>query len=161
VSLSGRIARANVPRMTRALPALACAILAVGCGDNALPPDDSNESDAAPELPRTCPLGHEDKILFTQADGCTNDGAVEFCIPAANAQLRTAIETISADMVCAPGGGRARCLASPGLLLCTYPTAYPAQCVASDGAMTDAVWADMCEIAAQPPIVEIVPMWGE
>jgi hypothetical protein len=99
---------------------------------------------------------HTEKIAFTQADGCGNDGGVEWCIPDNDAALQTQLATISSSIHCAPGGGRAMCSARPSLLLCSYPTAFPAQCSTDHGATTDEVWRDMCEIAALPQVTMIV-----
>jgi hypothetical protein len=107
--------------------------------------------------PPTCAVGDATKIKFTQDQGCGNDGGVEFCIPDNDAVLRTQLTAISSTITCAAGGGRAGCLAVPGLLLCSYPTAFPAQCTSTHGAMTDDVWGDMCQISSLPQITEIVP----
>ena len=107
--------------------------------------------------PATCAVGDANKIKFTQDQGCGNDGGVEFCIPENDAVLRTQLAAISSAITCAAGGGRAGCLRVPGLLLCSYPTAFPAQCTSTHGAMTDEVWGDMCEISNLPQITEIVP----
>jgi hypothetical protein len=138
---------------------LALVILAVGCGDQrshtaidaAITIDTSAD---APHL--TCSTGHEDKIKFDYPTSCGNDGSVEFCIPDNNATVMSEVIAISSTIRCAPGGGRANCSATPGLLLCTYPTTYPGQCLTMYGAMTVDVWADMCELAAIPEIVAIV-----
>jgi hypothetical protein len=70
--------------------------------------------------------------------------------------LREQITAISSTIACGPGGGRAGC-AVPGLFLCTYPTTFPGQCTSVHGAMTDAVWSDMCELSRFPQITQIVP----
>lgn len=106
---------------------------------------------------RVCATGHTDKLAFTYETSCGNDGGVEFCIPANDAATLGAVLGVSSTIACTPGGGRAMCNATPGLLLCSYPTSYPGQCIARYGAMTDAVWADMCQLAALPQITAIVP----
>ena len=134
------------------------AIVVVGCGDQAsgIRIDASVDAppDAAPQL--ACTTGHEDKIEFDYPTSCGNDGSVEFCIPANDASVMSSVAAISSTITCAPGGGRALCLATPGLLLCTYPTQYPGQCLSTHGAMTTDVWADICEIAALPQVTAIV-----
>jgi len=112
-------------------------------------------------VPETCPTGNSAKIKFEQATGCQNDGSVEFCIPDNDAALRAELTAIAPAITCMVGGGRANCLRAPGLLLCFYPTQVPDQCVAQNGAMTAGAWADMCAIAAQSAIVEIVPTFAE
>ena len=143
-----------------ALLALALA-LALGCGDDTadapVTGDAPATTDATPldDAPAgACPTA---EIKFTQATGCVNDGAVEFCIPDGNARLVAQLEAYEMAISCAPGGGRADCLATPNLLLCFYPTRFPQQCEAMHGAMTDPTWQDMCAIAALPEVTAIVP----
>src|SRR5205823_9566823 len=102
-------------------------------------------------------VGDAPQINVTRAQSRGNDGSVEFCIGANDAPLKSELTSISVSIHCAPGGGRAACLATPGLLLCSYPTQFPGQCATQQGAMTDAAWADMCKISAFPQINEIVP----
>ncbi len=137
-------------------------VVIAACGDDGTV---SPNIDAAPAVDagidaRTvfpdAPAGCAGELAFTQATGCANDGSVEFCIPANNAALITQLETISPSITCAAGGGRAMCNASPNLLLCFYPTAFPDQCTTAHGAMTDAVFTDMCQIAALPEVTMIV-----
>jgi hypothetical protein len=135
----------------------ALVIFAVGCGDHASSTAIDASLDASADAPQlTCSTGHTDKIKFDYPSSCANDGSVEFCIPANNPSVASSVTAISSTITCAPGGGRANCLASPGLLLCTYPTAYPGQCVSMYGAMTVDVWSNMCALAALPDIAEIV-----
>src|SRR5512146_2124357 len=115
---------------------LTLAILVVGCGDQASGIRIDASVDPPPDVPRlACTTGHEDKIKFDYPTSCGNDGSVELCIPANDTAAMTAVAAISPAITCAAGGGRANCLASPGLLLCTYPTLYPGQCLSSHGAM--------------------------
>jgi hypothetical protein len=119
---------------------------------------DSQPADGtADAAPRVCATGHTDKLAFTYATSCGNDGGVEFCIPTNDATTLDAVTAVSSTITCNAGGGRAMCNATPGLLLCSYPTSYPGQCIAQYGAMTDKVWDDMCRLAAQPQITQIVP----
>jgi len=115
--------------------------------------------DATPDvvLQQACTTGDATKLHFTRDTSCGNDGGVEWCIPANDASLRAAITAVSPSIYCAPGGGRANCNAKPGLLLCSYPTAFPAQCATDHGAMNDATWSDMCTLTTFAEITEIVP----
>lgn len=134
--------------------ALAIISVLAGCAEHGSSPGDPGDAILPPPA---CAVGDADKIKFTQDQGCGNDGGVEFCIPANDSGLAAQLTAISSAITCAAGGGRAGCLRVPGLLLCSYPTAFPAQCTSTHGAMTDAVWGDMCEISSFPQITEIVP----
>jgi hypothetical protein len=144
--------------MVAGMRAAIVVLVVAGCAEHGMTPPggvpDAGDSE-------TCPNGNSDKIRFEQATGCQNDGSVEFCIPDNDAALRAELTAIAPAITCMVGGGRANCLRSPGLLLCFYPTQVPEQCVAQNGAMTAGAWADMCAIAAQPAIVEIVPTFAE
>lgn len=108
-----------------------------------------------PDVPDACAGTGRSKIKFAREESCANDGSVEWCIPETDMQLRALLNTISPTITCAPGGGRAGCNTG-GKLLCFYRTEYPDQCLTSHGEMTPEVWDDICEVAAQPPITEIV-----
>lgn len=103
----------------------------------------------------TCPT---DKIAFTQQNGCMNDGSVEFCISNNDAALLSTVQTIAERVTCSSGAGRAGCTSSE--LLCFYPL-EATECEAPHGALTDAVWTQLCELAALPEIRELVPTWFE
>jgi len=131
-------------------------VVLVGCGHSSSSPataDAPAQPDAAEAS--TCATGDSTKIKFTRVDGCGNDGSVEFCIPSNNADVLARVQSVSATIICSPGGGRAMCN-DASLLLCTYPTAYPAQCEAQYGAMNDPVWMQMCSLSAFAEIHEIV-----
>ena len=133
-------------------------VVLVGCGHSSSSPataDAPAHPDAASEV-STCATGDSTKIKFTRAEGCGNDGSVEFCIPSNNADVLARVHAVSTTITCGAGGGRAMC-GDPSLLLCTYPTAYPGQCVAQYGAMNDPVWTQMCSLSAFAEIHEIVP----
>ena len=131
----------------------------LGCGGGGMSPpggdDEPSSVDAGKTDPLTCTNGQDAKIKFTQAMGCGNDGSVEFCIPDSEPALQTMLQSIDPRISCGPGGGRAMCSRTPGLLLCFYPT-RETECVSQHGAMTAATWQDMCEIAGSPEITEIV-----
>jgi hypothetical protein len=136
-------------------------VLAIGCGHTAsgVAPDTGSAPDA--ESVARCTNGHAEKIKFTQQDACANDGSVEFCIPDNDPAVMASVTAISPSVTCAPGGGRARCSETPGLLLCSYRTVVPTECVASHGAMTDDAWTEMCALSGLAQIVEIVPTFFE
>ncbi|HEY4059419.1 MAG TPA: hypothetical protein VGM39_22530 [Kofleriaceae bacterium] len=100
------------------------------------------------------------KLQFTRDESCSNDGSVELCLPD-QPDARAAIAAISPAFQCSPGGGRAGCYDKPGLLLCSLPTAFPDQCLASHGAMNDATWSITCAAAARPEVTQIVPSFAE
>ena len=144
--------------MIRRYPYLA--VLLIACTEHGMTPPGGGD-DTPTVLPdagsATCGTADETKIKFQQATGCQNDGGVEFCIPDNDPNLQASLSSISSTIRCAPGGGRAQCSITPGLLLCSYPTSFPAECESSHGAMTTATWSDMCSIAALPEVTEIVP----
>jgi len=100
-----------------------------------------------------------DKIQFSQAKGCMNDGSNEFCLPSADAAVLARVQAIAPKASCGPGSGRAHC-AGGVELLCTLPTG-PAECVAAHGALTDQAWAQHCSLAALPQVKRIVHTWFE
>lgn len=127
----------------------------LGAADLPLPLVDAG-ADAGADAALACDTT---KIDFTQAQGCQNDGSVEFCLlPTDGGSYQ--VRLIDPSITCAPGGGRARC--DPKVeLLCFMPTAGPASCVAPHGAMTDAAWAKVCRLAALSEVRRIVPTWFE
>jgi hypothetical protein len=113
-----------------------------------------------PTIQSECPTGHRAKIKMKRGTSCANDGSVEFCI-SDSAVVKARIAAVSPAIRCSPGGGQAQCMNAPGLLLCSYPTRTPDHCTAKHGAMTEAVWSDMCQLAALFDVREIVPTWFE
>lgn len=98
------------------------------------------------------------KIKLARETSCQNDGGVELCIPDNDPALQAMITAIAPTITCAAGGGRAGCLRMPGLLLCSYPTRYPVECMQqSGGPMTIDAWANLCELSALPQVTAIVP----
>jgi hypothetical protein len=140
------------------------ALLGCGGGGMSPPPGMGDDDDDDPPVlvdaggqTSVCPNGAHTKIRFDEARGCSNDGSVEFCIPDDDVALRAGLAAINPDITCAPGNGLAGCAQTTGKLLCFYPTRFPDQCLSDHGAMTIETWADMCEIANQSAIAEIVP----
>jgi hypothetical protein len=132
-------------------------VVLVGCSHSSSSPATAD----APALPdaasqsSTCATGDATKIKFTRANGCGNDGSVEFCIPSNNADVLARVNAVSTTITCSAGGGRAMCN-DASLLLCTYPTAVPGQCEAQYGAMNDPTWTQMCSLSAFAEIHAIV-----
>jgi hypothetical protein len=100
-----------------------------------------------------------DKIAFSQAEGCQNDGSNEFCIPSGDPAVQARVKAIAPRISCAPGGGRAGCI-SGAELLCFFPTG-PLECLARHGSLTDEAWAQHCELAALSEVKRIVHTWFE
>lgn len=135
--------------------ALVVIALLSACGGSTATTNDAAVD--APVTNLTCTTGDATKLKFTPESSCANDGSVEFCIPDNDPSLAATLGAISPSVHCAAGGGRANCARTPGLLLCSYPTAFPAQCATDHGAMTAEVWGDMCQLSALSQITEIVP----
>jgi hypothetical protein len=112
------------------------------------------EIDASPDavVPVSCQLR---KLSFTQAQGCGNDGSVEFCIPN-DATAMAKVKQIATDANCFAGGGRAQCNLTPNQLLCFVPTTFPAHCVTQHGALSSQRWDTVCKLSSLPEIVQIV-----
>ena len=144
---------------------LSSALLLPACGgddDCCTSQGDGGAADAPrdvvilPDVPDECAGPGRAKIKFARTESCGNDGSVEWCIPDSNnTDLLARLSAISTTITCAAGGGRAMCHTG-GKLLCFYPTVYPDQCLAQWGEMKLEVWDDICEVAAQPEITEIV-----
>jgi hypothetical protein len=138
------------------MKALVCTLFLVACTQGSGGPPVSGTPDSGSSPGTVCEVGSVAKIKFTREMSCANDGSVEFCISANDGNLREQIGVVNSKITCAVGGGRAGCNRTPGLLLCTYPTAFPGECQASHGAMTDKAWADMCTLSSFGGISEIV-----
>jgi hypothetical protein len=103
-----------------------------------------------------CPTG---KIAFTQAVGCSNDGSNEFCIPKGDAATLMEVQRIASSVSCGPGRGRAGC--DPTRQdLCFFPT-DTSTCTSPHGALTDAAWAQHCQIATLPSVPQVVHTFFE
>ncbi len=153
----------------RAVWGLGLFALLTGCGpgvaamDGGLPDLASAPRDLSTVADARIDLGGEgglgcptDKIAFSQIQGCANDGSVEFCLPAGDQTLRQRVLLIDSGIACQPGGGRAACNTMTEVL-CFLPTTGPATCVTPRGAMTDAAWRKVCQIAAFPEVRRVVP----
>ena len=98
-----------------------------------------------------CPTG---KIAFTQAAGGINDGSNEFCLPKGDAATLRVVKRIASTISCGPGRGRAGC--DPTRQdLCFFPS-EPSTCTSPHGPLTDAAWAQHCQIATLPAVPQIV-----
>lgn len=150
-------------------------VLVLGCGSAApssnaapspppepAPSAEPSESASCPatcggEAPATC---SREKLAFTQADGCVNDGSVEFCLRAGDAseQATATILAIDPSIRCVTGSrGRAGC---DGVPLCTMPL-DEAACPVRHGKLSDAAWARLCNLSNLPWISRIVPTFYE
>jgi hypothetical protein len=143
--------------MTSSTQAVSVSILALlcCCGAPVATTETDSEDTSALEL-RAC---RTDKLDFTQATGCQNDGSVELCVPfAAEKRIRRRFP----QLIATAGAGRARCdLAKERLYFFPTPSNDPKVCVANTSGMTDAVFRDVCRLAAQPEIRRIVPTFFE
>jgi hypothetical protein len=101
-----------------------------------------------------CP---SEKIEMEQATGCLADGSVEFCLPLHDDAIAATVLAIAPDAHPVRGGGRARCDRNIEQLW-FYPLGQE-KCEGAE--MTDATWADLCKLAAQPEIARIVKTWYE
>jgi hypothetical protein len=129
-------------------------IVLVLAGCNRLPHLDSvNAPERTPPPP--CPTH---RIRFTQETGCQNDGSVEFCLAAGDLVALESVRALAQDVRCMRAGGRARCDLDTEVL-CMVETR--GLCVTHHGALTDAGWALVCDLAALDAVREIVPTWYE
>jgi hypothetical protein len=143
-----------VPAMTYKHLLLPCTVLFLVACAGASPAPDEQTDDTQEEI-RIC---HTEKIAFTRSTGCVNDGSVEFCVPKGDAKLKARLLAISPDITFHPYGGRARCNTTTQELG-QYPTRDGIEC--RGDRMTSDTWADMCAIASQRAITQIVPTFFE
>lgn len=92
------------------------------------------------------------KLEFTQADGCQNDGSLEFCLPQ---KFEQAAKLIAPSLHCTFGGGRAMCNSSVERL-CFFPTGDAATCNPQKGRLTDAAYDQLCRLSTLPQVRKIV-----
>jgi hypothetical protein len=89
-----------------------------------------------------------------------NDGSVEFCLPAGDADALASVHALAPTVACAQGSsGRARCDTATEML-CMLETS-DAACEAHHGALTEPTWATVCALAALPDVRQIVPTFYE
>jgi hypothetical protein len=112
-------------------------------------------SGTSSEGPSRCPT---DKITFTQAEGCFNDGSVEFCIPAHDPEALQTVLTIAPQTTCIQAGGRARCNVNTELL-CMVDTQK--MCLRMESPISEAGWQTICDLAQLSFIRQVVPTWYE
>jgi len=126
------------------------------CWDALHPPGETPDAPSVQADPGICSGPRGAKIQFTRAESCSNDGAVEWCIPIANHdELRARLRAISPTITCGTFSTLAMCPSS-GRTACRYPVDYPGECIADHGEMKPDVWDNICAVAAQPEITEIV-----
>jgi hypothetical protein len=127
------------------------------CGCTSMPEGKAAEP-PPPSPTRACPV---EKLRFTQAEGCSNDGSVEFCVQKDDPRLVERLRAVGPEVhPYAGGGGRAGCDTAKEALY-FFDTLPGQQCVGETNAMTDAAWEKVCRIAAEPAIRKIVPTWFE
>jgi hypothetical protein len=133
-----------------------CAIL-VGCASHA--PEPATPAGPHPtEVPATsagsCPT---EKLAFTRATACQNDGSVEFCLPR-DEQVVQRVRALAPELQ-GPigGGGRARCDLTKESL---YFFPMPEGC-RETGELPQETWDRLCRVAADPAVARIVPTWYE
>ncbi len=100
--------------------------------------------------------------VVTQATGCENDGAMDFCLPRGDLALQAQVAALYPNIVCFNGSqsrGRAECDALGDEVLCLYKISRP-EC-ASRSAMTDAGWDRFCGFTQLDVVERIAPTWYE
>lgn len=153
----GSIVRRRLSWSAGLCPALV-ALLACGTSPNgnAAGSTPGTPPAAASRVTAGCPAH---KLTFTQATGCRNDGAVEFCVPKEAPAVHAEVKRIAPSAAALASRGRAGCdTATETLFL--YPTDETV-CTSRHGALTDAAWEELCRLAALPEIQRIVPTWYE
>ncbi len=106
----------------------------------------------------SCPV---DKIAFSRLTGCSNDGSVEFCVPAGNDRLHRWLQSIEPSISFVGSQGRARCDLSREVLVMVPLDPEPsAQCVTSSE-MTEAMWNKVCRMARHPAVKQVVHTFYE
>jgi hypothetical protein len=117
----------------------------------------TDQPDPSPPAP-TCPAS---QITFTQEEGCTNDGSVEFCIPADDPGALAAVQDIASSVECMGSRGRAGCDLDTEILCLVEVRDHCLSDRASPRGLDDAGWDMVCELAGLPFVREIVPTWYE
>jgi hypothetical protein len=126
------------------------------CSMTTSSPSGEGGAEATPSPEASCPAH---KLSFTKENGCSNDGSVEFCLPAGDDALLARVRDIAPTIQAGSSAGRAGCnIAAETLYF--FPTGE-AECVARHGALVDAAWDRLCRLAALPEVRAIVPTWYE
>jgi hypothetical protein len=128
------------------------AFVLAGCGRTGLVDPAVADGGSSPR-PTSCST----KITFDQSNGCLNDGALEIC---AKDDPATALELFSLAPGTLPTGTKGRCPAPfAAYLLPLVP--QEDWCVDFHGAMNDAAWKLVCEVAARSDVGVVAPFWSE
>jgi hypothetical protein len=102
------------------------------------------------------------KLFFTRAEGCKNDGSIEFCVAKADAALQAEVRRIAPAV--RTGGSRGRVGCEPGReIIFFFPTPGhdPSVCTARHGALTDRAWGQLRALAALDGIKRFAATWYE
>lgn len=102
------------------------------------------------------------KLLFTQADGCANDGSIEFCVAKADAALQAEVRRLAPTVTTGGSRGRVGCEPEEEILF-FFPTPGhdPAVCTGRHGALTDRAWGQLRALAALTGIRRFAATWYE
>ncbi|MCP3061230.1 hypothetical protein LXT21_20840 [Myxococcus sp. K38C18041901] len=113
-------------------------------------------ADAEATAKESCPTA---KLAFTREDGCRNDGAVELCLPAGDAELLARVQALAPGARALSSRGRAACDTASEVLV-VLPLEEQ-DCEARHGALRPAAWERLCRVAALPQVRALVPTWYE
>jgi hypothetical protein len=130
-----------------------CALVLAGCGRTGLVDPAVADGGSTPPPVNACST----KITFPQATGCLNDGAIEIC---AKDDPSTALELFVLAPGTLPTGTQGRCPA-PSVAYLWPLVPQEDWCVDSRGAMNDAAWKIVCEVAARSDVSVVAPFWSE
>jgi hypothetical protein len=143
---------------TRFVASLLPLFFLAGCGAAGATPESESVAEDRAELGCTCPT---EKLSFSRAKGCENDGSVEFCIPKDDAALRARLDGLGVKLTYLGSAGRARCDVQRETLV-QFPTEREDRHVCTaDGALRRTPWAQLCTIAREPAVKAIVPTFYE
>jgi hypothetical protein len=97
------------------------------------------------------------KLAFTQATACQNDGSVEFCVSSIDPAEQDQVFGIAPNVQCRPEAGRAGCDPAEEVL-CQLPTIGG---VCGAQGLSDASWERVCALAQLTFVERIVPTFFE